>query len=167
MQELQNWKGELRDMSRLEKPYILLADDNEATCTLITALLHRDYNIDLAADGREAIERMRTRRYASILLDLRMPHTDGFAVLDFLKNDHPEQLPCVLVVTAALTQPELDRARSYGVCGIIRKPFDIETLIAAVRNCVPPEDSGSLGPVLCSSGPVILLLADLLRQRLL
>src|SRR4051812_6256142 len=50
-------------MSRVEKPYVLLADDNEATCTLLTALLHRDFNVEAAFDGRETIERLRTRRY--------------------------------------------------------------------------------------------------------
>src|SRR5882757_5555094 len=105
-------------MSRVEKPSVLLADDNEATCTLITALLHRDFNVEIALDGREAIERLRTRRYAALLLDLRMPQMDGFAVLDFLKEHQPAMLASVLVVTAALTTREIQRAESYGVCGI-------------------------------------------------
>jgi len=153
-------------MSRVEKPRVLLADDNEATCTLITALLQRDFNVEIATDGSEAIERLRTRRYAVLLLDLRMPHTDGFAVLEFLKMHQPKMLASVLVVTAALTKREITRAESYGVCGIIPKPFEVETLLAAVKRCTSPEE-GTLGPVLCASGPVILLLADLLRQRLM
>src|SRR5258708_23259558 len=84
------------DMSRVEKPYVLLADDNEGTCTLITALLHRDYNVEVALDGQEAIDRLRTRKYAAILLDLRMPHTDAFAVLAFLKAHQPTPPPRVL-----------------------------------------------------------------------
>jgi CheY-like chemotaxis protein len=154
-------------MSRVEKPHILLADDNDATCTLITALLHRDYNVEVALDGQEAIDRLRTRRYAVLLLDLRMPHTDGFAVLDFLKEHQPKALASVLVVTAALTNREIQRAESYGVCGIVPKPFEVETLLEAVKRCASPDEGSTLGPVLCSSGPVILLLADLLRQRLM
>ncbi len=154
-------------MSRVEKPYVLLADDNEATRTLIIALLHREFDIDVASDGQEAIDRLRTRRYAAVLLDLRMPLTDGFAVLDFLKEQQPRMLPSVLVVTAVLTNKELQRAESYGVCGIVTKPFDIEILLAAVKECASPDEGSNLGPVLCSSGPMILLLADLLRQRLM
>src|SRR5436190_952284 len=82
-------------MSRVEKPRVLLADDNEATCTLITALLYRDFEVEVAIDGREAIEYLRTRKYAALLLDLRMPHTDGFAVLDFLKEHQPKMLASV------------------------------------------------------------------------
>jgi CheY-like chemotaxis protein len=154
-------------MSRVEKPYVLLADDNEATCTLITALLHRDYNVDVASDGQEAIDRLRTRQYAAVLLDLRMPRVDGFGVLDHLREHQPRMLSSVLVVTAALTKGELQRAGSYGVCAIVTKPFEIEALVAAVRECASPEEGSALGPVLCTSGPVILFIADLLRQRLM
>lgn len=154
-------------MSRVEKPSVLLADDNEATCTLITALLHRDFNVEVALDGREAIERLRTRRYVVLLLDLRMPHTDGFAVLDFLKEHQPKVLASVLIVTAALTKREMERAGAYNVCAIVPKPFEIETLLAAVRKCASQDEGSALGPMLCSSGPVILFLADLLHQRLM
>jgi CheY-like chemotaxis protein len=154
-------------MSRPEKPCVLLADDNEATGTLIAALLHRDFDLEIVLDGREAIERLRTRQYATLLLDLRMPHADGFAVLDFLKEHQPNALAKVLIVTAALTKREMERAGTYGVCAIIPKPFEVETLLSAVKKCASLDESSAFGPVLCSSGPVILLLADLLRQRLM
>jgi CheY-like chemotaxis protein len=154
-------------MYNVEKPYVLVADDNEPTCTLLAALLHRDFTVDIAGDGREAVDRLRNRQYAAILIDLRMPHADGFAALDFLKQNQPLMLPSVLVVTAIMTPAELQRAKSYGICGIITKPFDVETLLAAVKKCIHPDEENSLGPVLCTGAPMILLLADLLRQRLM
>jgi CheY-like chemotaxis protein len=154
-------------MSRVEKPYVLIADDNEATCTLLTALLHRDFTVEASFDGQETIERLRTRRYAVLILDLRMPQADGFAVLDFLKEHQPAMLPRVLVVTAAVSRGELQRAASYGLCDVITKPFEVETLLAIVKKCASVDDGNPFGPMLCSSGPVILLLADLLRQRLM
>ncbi|MGH9419839.1 MAG: response regulator, partial [Thermoanaerobaculia bacterium] len=120
-------------MSRVEKPRVLLVDDNEPTCTLITALLRRDFDVEVAFDGRQAIERLRTQRYATLLLDLRMPHTDGFAVLDFLKEHQPDVLSKVLIVTAALTKREMERASAFRVCAIIPKPFEVETLLSAVK----------------------------------
>ncbi|HEX3068796.1 MAG TPA: response regulator [Thermoanaerobaculia bacterium] len=154
-------------MSRDDRPYVLVADDDEPTCTLLTALLHREFNVDIAIDGQHAIDRLRSRQYAAILIDLRMPQTDGFAALDFLKEHQPGMLASVLVVTATLTRDELDRARSYGVCDIIVKPFEVETLLAAVKKCVYPDGGNGLGPILYTGGPMIFLLADLLRQRLL
>lgn len=154
-------------MTKVEKPHVLLADDNEATLTLLTALLHRDFEIDIATDGNEAIERLRTRRYGALLLDLRMPYADGFAVLEFLKEQQPQMLRNVLVVTAALSHAQLERAESYGICAVVAKPFDIDVLLAAVRECASPDEGNALGPMLCSSGPMILFLANLLRQRLM
>jgi CheY-like chemotaxis protein len=154
-------------MSRVEKPYVLIADDNEATCTLLTALLHRDFNVEAAFDGLETLEKLRTRRYGVLVLDLRMPQADGFTVLDFLKEHQPEMLRRVLVVTAAVSAHDLQRTASYGLCGVLTKPFEVETLLATVKKCASIDDANPFGPMLCSSGPVILLLADLLRQRLM
>lgn len=152
-------------MPNTEKPSVLLVDDNEATRTLLIALLHRDFQVDSATDGMEAIEKLRTKQYASILLDLRMPQQDGFGVLEFLQANNPDRLRTVLVVTALLTKNEIDRARAFGVCGIISKPFDVEDLVGAVKQCVS-DTGGKLGNVFCTSTPMILLIADLLRQRL-
>jgi CheY-like chemotaxis protein len=96
-----------------------------------------------------------------------MPNADGFAVLDFLKEHQPAMLSRVLVVTAAVGARDLQRAASYGLCGIVTKPFEVETLLATVKRCASMDDGNPLGPMLCSSGPVILFLADLLRQRLM
>jgi chemosensory pili system protein ChpA (sensor histidine kinase/response regulator) len=102
-------------MPNTEKQVVLLVDDNEATRTLVIALLQRDFRVEVATDGTEAIEKLRTNHYASVLLDLRMPQPDGFAVLEFLKTNAPERLRTVLVVTAMLTRNELERAKSFGV----------------------------------------------------
>ena len=149
-------------MSSVEKPFVLLIDDNEATCTLITAVLHRDFTVDVASDGNKAIEKLRTNQYAAIMLDLRMPQPDGFDVLELLQQHDPGRLRSVLVVTAALAPAEMARARAFNIRGIIRKPFDVEVLLDAVKQCAAPPEGSAIGNVL-SSG-VIFFLADLIRQ---
>ena len=150
-------------MARIEKPYVLLVDDNEATAALLRALLQREFAIETATDGYAAIEQLKTRQYAAILLDLRMPQMDGFGVLDHLREHSPETLKRVLIVSAALGAREVDRLRNYDVCGVIRKPFDVEALLDAVKTCAGTY-GGGFGNVLCTSTPVILLIANLLRQ---
>jgi len=129
-------------MANAEKRRVLLVEDNEATRTLINAILQRDFSIESALDGKDAVEKLRTNQYAAILLDLRMPDHDGFSVLDFLKANHPEMLSCVLIVTASLTPKEMSRARSYKVYDIISKPFDIELLLEAVARCAGDTQGG-------------------------
>jgi CheY-like chemotaxis protein len=144
----------------VDKPFVLLADDNEATCTLMTALLRSEYDIETAGDGGEAIEKLKNRQYAAILLDLRMPGVDGYAVLDFLRAERPDLLAHVLVVTASVGAKEMERVRAYDICGIIAKPFEVETLFNAVRDCTGGDGPTHLRATMLSSG-VLLLLAEM------
>jgi CheY-like chemotaxis protein len=150
-------------MSRIEKPYVLLVDDNEATCALITALLQREFAIETASDGYAAIEQLKTRNYGAILLDLRMPHLDGFGVLDHLREHSPDLIKRVIIVSAALGPREVERLQGYDVAAVIRKPFEVDVLLDAVKTCAG-KSGGGFGNVLYTSTPVILLIADLLRQ---
>ena len=147
----------------MEKPIVLIVDDNEATCTLLTALLQRDFVVETASDGIEAIEKLKSREYASILLDLLMPHADGYAVLDYLTAERPAMVKRVLVVTAALAARHMDRVRQYDICNVIAKPFEVETLFTAVKRCTGEEDVRSIRGPFVSSG-MILLLAEVLKR---
>ncbi|HEU4889436.1 MAG TPA: response regulator [Thermoanaerobaculia bacterium] len=146
----------------MDKPLVLLADDNEATCTLITALLQRDFVVHVAGDGNEAIERLKTTQYSAILLDLLMPVVDGYAVLDFLRAERPELLQQVLVVTASLAAREMQRLNDYQVRRVIPKPFEVDVLYYAVRECAGLPGSQNLRGSLISGG-MLLLLAEVLR----
>jgi CheY-like chemotaxis protein len=147
----------------VEKPFVLLADDNEATCTLITALLQSDFVIDIATDGGDAVEKLTTRQYAAILLDLLMPHVDGYAVLDHLKHQRPDLLRRVLVVTASLSAKQMQRVREYGVFGVIAKPFEVDALQSAVHEVAAESAALPMRGPLLSSG-MIFLLQELLRR---
>lgn len=147
----------------MEKPFVLLADDNEATCTLIQALLQHDFVVDIASDGHEAIDKLKSRQYAAILLDLLMPIADGYAVLDYLTADRPDLLRRVLVVTASLSSREIKRLRGYPVRAVITKPFEVEALQHEVRQCAGIGGEPFLRAPLISGG-MLLLLADLLRH---
>jgi CheY-like chemotaxis protein len=147
----------------VEKPFVLLADDNEATCTLITALLQADFVVDVATDGAEAIEKLKSRQYAAILLDLLMPLVDGYAVLAFLQEHRPDLLRRVLVVTASLSPRQLQQVKEYNVFAVIAKPFEVDALQAAVHQVAGENDSSPMRGPLLSSG-VILLLGELLKR---
>ena len=149
-------------MANAEKRRVLLVDDNEATRTLINAILQKDFVVEPALDGMDAVDKLRTNKYAAILLDLRMPDHDGFSVLEHLKANHPDMLPCVLVVTASLTPKDMNRARSYGVADIVTKPFDVVSFLEAVKRCAGEVP----GIAINVFAPMILLLADLLKSRI-
>jgi two-component system nitrogen regulation response regulator GlnG len=146
----------------VEKPVVLLADDNEPTRTLISALLRKHYTVEIATDGNEAIQRLRTKDYAAVLLDLLMPRADGYAVLDFISAERNELLPRVVVMTASVAPREIARVRTYAVSGVVAKPFDIEELLTAVRVCTGQATEPFSGTLL-SSG-MLMLFAEILRR---
>jgi CheY-like chemotaxis protein len=149
----------------VDKPFVLLADDSEATCTLITALLQSEFVVETAGDGNEAIEKLRSRQYAAILLDLRMPVVDGYAVLDFVTSERPELLSRILVVTASLAEREMQRLSNYAVCAVIPKPFEVDMLFHAVRQCAGDENvTPSIRSPFIASGMLLLLAAEVLRR---
>lgn len=140
---------------------MLVVDDNEATTTLMTALMQKEFELDVVADGLDALERLKTKNYAAVILDLLMPQLDGYGVLDFVRQYNPDLLNRILVVSAALTRRELARVREYRVCEIISKPFEVEVLLGAVRKCAgtSPVPRGTM-----ISGGMILFLAEVLKH---
>jgi CheY-like chemotaxis protein len=149
----------------LEKPLVLVADDNEATCTLIAAVLRNDFVCEVARDGTEAIEKLRRRPYDALLLDVLMPGVDGYAVLDHLMEKEPRLLSRVVVVTASLSPRELGRLRDYPIARIIAKPFEVDVLLDTVKEIARPSampEPFQGGHLL--SGGMLLLLADLLKR---
>lgn len=147
----------------MDKPVVLVADDNEATCTLVAALLRNEYVVDVVSDGNEAVEKLKRRQYAAILVDLLMPIADGYAILDYLTAERPDLLRHVIVVTGSLTARELQRVRAYDICAVVAKPFEVSLLQEAVRHCAGPGAEPFVKAPLLSSG-MLLLLADVLRR---
>jgi putative two-component system response regulator len=147
----------------VQKPFVLVADDNEATCTLITALLHHDFVVETASDGTAAIARLKSRQYAAVILDLLMPVADGYAVLDFLRMHRDDLLPRIIVITASVGRREMERVASYGVHRVMPKPFEVDALHATVKEIAGSTDAFNAGGGALISTGMILMLADLLR----
>lgn len=146
----------------MDKPCVLLVDDNDATCTLVTAVLQRDFSTEVCTEGNEALDKLKAGNYAAIVLDLRMPPPDGYEVMDALMKNRPEMLKRTIVVSAALSPREAQRLKNYPVGDVIAKPFDVEELLSAVKKCAGGE-SHPLGNML-SSG-MLLLIAEMIHRR--
>jgi len=72
------------------EPRILIADDDASIRQLLTTIVKRERLIaDSASDGEDAIRKLQEHEYSVILLDLMMPHVDGFGVIDYLR-EHPQ-----------------------------------------------------------------------------
>ena len=119
--------------------YVLVVDDDPAIRGLVgDALRSEGYAVDLAAHGREALDAMRARRPATIVLDLMMPVMDGFS---FMEACHLEQL-CdgVPIVVITAVQEALQRINEVPVHACIAKPFDLDELVRTVGQFTRPPN---------------------------
>jgi CheY-like chemotaxis protein len=123
-----------------ESPAVLVVDDDDAIRMLVVRVLRREgYATVEAAHGGEALDRLRTQAFAAMVLDLMMPVMSGVDVIRYLETHEDAGTPCVLVVSAA-AERELDQIKSPRVHAVLRKPFDLAELIAAVRHCSENHD---------------------------
>jgi DNA-binding response OmpR family regulator len=115
---------------------VLVVDDDPAIQQMYCTLLKRQgIRSDIAADGDIALQRLRSREYGAVLLDLMLPRTNGFEVIRHLKCLRPEILDRVIVVTAA-SERTLEYLDAGDVRKVLRKPFDIDELVSDVRDCM-------------------------------
>jgi CheY-like chemotaxis protein len=125
------------------KPRVLVADDDQAIRQLVSTIIRREgLEVDVAADGAEAIEKLRTTEYAVLLVDLMMPRVDGFGVIEYISMHPPAIKPVVLVITAYADQ-KFKEVDPNVVTGVIRKPFEVADLGSLVRLCVHALDEAT------------------------
>jgi DNA-binding response OmpR family regulator len=113
---------------------ILIVEDDEPTQNLLQAVLRRfDYTTALASNGAEAIDRLRQKEYAAVVLDLMMPAVSGRDVIDFLAT---LAAPTPVVICSAAGPAAMTGLDPKVVKAVVRKPFDIDELVATVRAAV-------------------------------
>ncbi|HET9188570.1 MAG TPA: EAL domain-containing response regulator [Acidothermaceae bacterium] len=123
-------------LERFRDAKVLVVDDNVANVQLLSTLLSRSglRTVRSALDAQAALDAVRESEPDVILLDLHMPKTDGYAVLERLAiMTDVEYLP-VLVLTADTTKDAAHRALSLGARDFLTKPFDATEVVLRVRN---------------------------------
>lgn len=112
---------------------ILMAEDNSINQRVAKLILQRaGFNIDLVADGSEALEAHRMSPYDVILMDCQMPTMDGFEASRQIRRLTQPQ-PVIIAVTANALVGERERCLKAGMDDYLSKPFQAEQLVAIVR----------------------------------
>lgn len=119
-------------------PHTILAiDDSRTMRTMLeAALTSAGFQVQLAEDGIDGLEKLENLEPAAIITDINMPRMDGFGVIEGVRSNERFATIPVLVLTTE-SAPELrQRAKSAGATGWIVKPFDREKLVGALRKLV-------------------------------
>jgi len=123
-------------LDRFAEARLLIVDDNPTNVALLKAVLSRAgfRNVFAETDSRRVLPRLPEVDPDLIILDLHMPHLDGFAVLEQVRQFAPGDLLPVLVLTADTTPAASDRALNSGAQDFVTKPFSNGEVLVRMRN---------------------------------
>ncbi|MEM9164338.1 MAG: EAL domain-containing protein [Cyanobacteria bacterium P01_F01_bin.4] len=121
--------------SQQKKDVILLVDDNHINLSILIQILEsKNYKLLVAKDGSSAIAIAKKMLPSLILLDIMMPHLNGYEVCAQLKADpHTADLP-VIVLSALNASFDKVKAFQCGVTDYVTKPFQFEEVLARVKH---------------------------------
>ncbi len=112
---------------------ILIADDNPVSRELVTEVLGEEYVVIEAADGISAVAKFQADFPDLALIDIQMPHLDGFGVLQKILDDARVRNVPVIALTAFAMEGDRERALQAGFNAYITKPIDVAGLRVQVR----------------------------------
>ena len=118
-----------------QAPLVLVVDDSITVRRVTQRLLKREgFRVTLAADGLQALERLRDELPAVVLSDIEMPRMDGFDLVRNIRGDtRMHDLP-VIMITSRIAEKHRELARELGVDHYLGKPYAEDTLVDLVRS---------------------------------
>jgi putative two-component system response regulator len=120
----------------LKQGNILIVDDEKANIRFLEIILQRAgyENVYSSLDSRQTSDLFRSIQPDIMLLDLTMPHMDGFAVMKHLQEEFPEHSTPILVLTADATAATKHRALQEGAKDFLTKPLDETEVLLRINN---------------------------------
>jgi excisionase family DNA binding protein len=117
------------------RPRVLVVDDEASIRDLLSKTLAlAEYDVDLAPDGRTALDRLRVVPYDLLITDLKMPGVDGITVIREGRRLRPD-MP-VVIITGYSTEASAIEAINLGVSGYLTKPFRVPRVLAAAAKAL-------------------------------
>ena len=114
-----------------EQRVLVVEDEANIAEVLVSALEDEGYAVRSAADGREALDVLRTWAPRVVLLDMMLPILDGWALLEQWRRERLAPDARVVVVSAARSAPTITRAEPR-IAAVIPKPFDLNHVLTTV-----------------------------------
>lgn len=122
-------------LTSMEQKKILIADDNENIREALTYLLEDEgYQLWLAKDGAETIEKVREFHPDILFLDIMMPEINGYDVCQVIKSDPVLKNTYVIMLTAKGQVAEQERGKEVGADEYVVKPFSPMEILTKIKN---------------------------------
>ena len=127
-----------------DKKTILVVDDSNIIRNFVKRVFSDEYNVGTANDGDEAIKIIKANKdndfIVTILLDLNMPKVDGFAVLDYMKENKLLKKMPVSIISGDSSKETIDRAFKYEIVDMLEKPFNDQSVKMIIEKTLIYKD---------------------------
>jgi CheY-like chemotaxis protein len=115
---------------------VMIVEDDECTRSLLAALVaYYGFRPEPVSDGTAALARLKGATSGLVVLDLFLPHTNGFEVLRELKSTQPEVLRRTIVLTAASSRTTAGCIELNQVWKVLKKPVDVLEFVQELQAC--------------------------------
>ncbi len=141
----------------VRKPQLLVVDDDRTIRRLLARIAERaGFDVDVARDGAEALEKLASRQYMIAIVDLMMPRVSGYELVQKIGAMQPHP---VVIVATAMANGDLASLDDTMVRRVIRKPFDIQAvataLVETAREIADRHQAAEQGFVVPSDSTVV------------
>lgn len=124
----------------MSKRLLVVDDDADMRLTLKLSLELAGYSVEVAANGREALEIQRRQPVDVLITDIFMPDVDGFEAIDAFRKNFPQTKIIVVSGGAQFSKRDyLPDAELIGVDATLQKPFEIETLLKTLQSLLAAQ----------------------------
>ena len=130
-------ENEIMELDSETKDIKVLVVEDIALNQLLMKTILDDFGFepDIAENGKIAVEKMQTRSYDIILMDLQMPEMNGFEATEYIRNKMNSKIP-IIALTADVTTVDLAKCRTVGMNDYISKPVDERLLYSKIVQLV-------------------------------
>ncbi|WOD36970.1 PAS domain S-box protein [Nodosilinea sp. E11] len=123
-------------------PLILLAEDNEANIsTIVSYLQAKNYRVEIAYNGQEALDYLQHLRPDLILMDIQMPGMDGLEAIGHIRRDPSLDEVPVIALTSLAMPGDRDRCLAAGATEYLSKPVRLKQLVEIIQTLIPQTSS--------------------------
>lgn len=134
------------EIINIEGVKILLVEDNEINRLVANnTFKYHKCIVEEAENGLEAIEKLRSKKFDIILMDIQMPEMDGLEATQIIRNDLKIQTP-IIALTANAFKTEIEKCKIIGMNDYVTKPFEENTLLKIISKYVNKNSSLLSGP---------------------
>jgi len=126
----------------MDKPDIIIVDDQPSVCKEVSSFLKNDYTVHAFKSGKEALDYLDKNHAALILLDYYMPEMTGFELLIHIRQNKAFADTPVVFLTAELNERMEREMVQRGACDYLRKPINSTELTQCIKRHLSSEKQG-------------------------